>query len=94
VPEPAPDPPAQVLAAPAPAPPPPQVAPSPAAPALPAPRTDAQARAAVDALLCTAAEVLDMPPRALRPALAAVFQRMKELELTVEEAVRGVAAGS
>jgi hypothetical protein len=44
-------------------------------------------RDAVDALLCVAAEVLDVSPKVLRPAFDAVFTRMSESELTAADVV-------
>jgi DNA-binding transcriptional MerR regulator len=44
-------------------------------------------RDAVDALLCVAAEALDVSPKALRPAFDAVFARMSESELSAAEVV-------
>jgi DNA-binding transcriptional MerR regulator len=42
-------------------------------------------RDAADALVCVAAEALNMSPRALRPALVAVFARMREAGVTADE---------
>jgi DNA-binding transcriptional MerR regulator len=44
-------------------------------------------RDAVDALLCVAAETLDVSPKALRPAFVALFARMNESELTPADVV-------
>jgi len=44
-------------------------------------------RDAVDALLCVAAEALEVSPKALRPAFDAVFARMSESELSAAEVV-------
>jgi DNA-binding transcriptional MerR regulator len=82
---------------PPPPPPPPPVIEPPPPPPGPPPRTAASLREAVDALVCTLAEALDASPRALRPALALLFARMHEADVTAEQAarvVRGVADGA
>ena len=43
-------------------------------------------RLLADALVCAAAEVADVSPRAMRPALAAAFSRAREAGLTIEAA--------
>jgi len=56
------------------------VLPAPAGPPAPAPVPDR----IVDAVVCAAAEAMDMTPRAVRPAVAAAFAAARELGLTVE----------
>jgi len=51
------------------------------------PKGARELRDSVDALLCVAAEALDVSPKALRPAFATVFARMHESELTAAEVV-------
>jgi DNA-binding transcriptional regulator YdaS (Cro superfamily) len=89
-PAPAPAAPAPTLAAPAPTPAAPVPAPraAPAAPALARVATPPQA----DAVLCAAAERLDVSPRQLRPALAAAFARAAELGLAPDALARALAA--
>jgi len=59
-------------------PPPSRKAPEPApAPSPPSPR-------AADSVLCAAADVMNLPPRSVRPALTAAFVRARELGLSVE----------
>jgi hypothetical protein len=65
----------------APAPPP-----APAAPARPAPTT----RHLLDAVVCAAGDAVDVPVRALRPALFAAFVRAKDLGLGVDDLVAGL----
>jgi hypothetical protein len=62
------------------APPPP-----PAAPRLP------PLRQISHAVVCVAAEAMNLPPSALRPALYAAFRCARELGLSVEEAEKGLA---
>lgn len=57
------------------------------------PRSDASLREAIDALVCVAAEVLDISPRSVRPALAAVFARMHGAQLSAEDATRVMLPG-
>ncbi len=64
-------------------PPPPQNAPSPAPPA-PLPVDPKQARLLVDAIVCAAAESLDVSPRSVRAVLYAAFARAKETGLSIE----------
>ena len=40
---------------------------------------------AADAVVCVAAEVMNVPPAQLRPVLLAAFRRGRELGLTCEE---------
>ena len=49
-------------------------------------RRELSTRDAVDALVCIAAETLDVSPRGIRHALSAVFERMLETGVTVEDA--------
>jgi hypothetical protein len=66
------------VSAPAPAPPPPQPPPPP--------------EDVVDAVVCAAAEAIDVMPRTIRPALLAAFRRARRLGLdvaTVEKALGG-----
>jgi hypothetical protein len=64
-------------------PPPPQ-APVPAAPPAPPPIDPLQARLLVDAIVCAAAEALDVPPKNVRSVLHAAFARAKETGLPVD----------
>jgi|HubBroStandDraft_6_1064221.scaffolds.fasta_scaffold289055_1 hypothetical protein len=64
-------------------PPPPQ-APVPAAPPAPPPIDPLQARLLVDAIVCAAAEALDVPPKSVRGVLHAAFARAKETGLPVD----------
>jgi hypothetical protein len=57
----------------------PKAAPS-AAPRAPSPPSHL-----VDGVVCAACDVLDVVPRAMRPALAAAFRRARELGLRVED---------
>jgi DNA-binding XRE family transcriptional regulator len=63
-----------------PAPPPP--APAPAAPPI--------SDGVVDAVVCAAAEAMDMMPNEIRPGLLAAFARAKEIGLTVEVVERAL----
>jgi DNA-binding transcriptional MerR regulator len=58
----------------------------------PAPVRTPTTRHAVDAAVCAAAEVLDVSPRGLRAALAAVFRTLDEANVTLADAGRLVAA--
>ena len=71
-----PPPPPPPAPAPSPAPPPAPVAPAPPPPAPPPPGV-------VDAIVCAAAERMDVPPRTVRPGLLAAFARAEELGLDV-----------
>jgi DNA-binding XRE family transcriptional regulator len=76
---------------PPPRPPPPVSAPAPAPPPSPPPPEDV-----VDAVVCAAAEAIDVMPRTIRPALLAAFRRARRLGLdvaTVERALGGDASG-
>jgi hypothetical protein len=66
----------------APAPPP---APPPPAPPPPAPKPLPAIEDVVDAVVCAAAEAIDVLPKTIRPALKAAFARARRLGLTVEE---------
>ncbi len=66
------------------APPPPPQAPVPAAPPAPPPIDPLQARLLVDAIVCAAAEALDVPPKGVRGVLYAAFARAKETGLPVD----------
>jgi transcriptional regulator with XRE-family HTH domain len=57
-----------------------------------APATTLPRKYAVDAVVYAAAETADVPPRAMRPAVAAAFRRAAELGLTVESVLSGLAA--
>jgi transcriptional regulator with XRE-family HTH domain len=59
-------------------------APPPAAPAPPA-KPPPPLEDVVDAVVCAAAEAIDVLPKAIRPALRAAFARARRLGLTVEE---------
>jgi DNA-binding XRE family transcriptional regulator len=76
---------------PPPRPPPAVSAPAPAPPPPPPPPEDV-----VDAVVCAAAEAIDVTPRTIRPALLAAFRRARRLGLdvaTVERALGGDAGG-
>ncbi|MDP9001553.1 MAG: hypothetical protein M3O46_15745, partial [Myxococcota bacterium] len=47
-------------------------------------------RTLIDAVVCAAAEALDVSPRAVRPALLAAFARASELGLTLERSLEGL----
>jgi hypothetical protein len=56
-------------------------------PPVPAPRPDVAAtRNLADAIVCAAAEMADISPRVMRPALAAALGRAREAGLTLEGA--------
>jgi hypothetical protein len=59
-------------------------APPPAAPP-PAPKPLPAIEDVVDAVVCAAAEAIDVLPKTIRPALKAAFARARRLGLTVEE---------
>jgi hypothetical protein len=63
---------------------PPQAASVPAAPPAPPPIDPLQARLLVDAIVCAAAEALDVPPKSVRGVLHAAFARAKETGLPVD----------
>jgi hypothetical protein len=48
----------------------------------------------IDAVVCVAAETINVPSLALRPALLAAFQRARELGFTLEDAEKALAAGA
>ncbi|MHB8417684.1 MAG: helix-turn-helix domain-containing protein [Myxococcales bacterium] len=48
----------------------------------PAPPPDPTRREHADSVVCAAADVLQLPPSAVRPAVAAAFARASELEVT------------
>jgi hypothetical protein len=48
----------------------------------------------IDAVVCVAAETIDAPSKALRPALLAAFRRARELGFTIEEAERALDAAA
>jgi DNA-binding XRE family transcriptional regulator len=52
------------------------------------------AQRALDSILCAAADVLDLAPRIVGPALAAAFERMRELGVSVEDVERALASRS
>lgn len=61
------------------------VAPPPVAPP-PSPQQGAlPVTAVIDAVVCAAAEALDLPPGPVRSAVRAAFRRARELRLTVED---------
>jgi hypothetical protein len=72
--------------APAPAPPPAPLAPP---PPPPMPR-----HLAADAVVCVAAEAMNVPPVQLRPVLLAAFKRGRELGLSCEEVERALDGSS
>ena len=55
------------------------------------PRPAIQPKHAIDLLVYAAADAIDMPPRAMRVAMAAAFARAAEMGLTVEAVVEGLA---
>ena len=71
---------------PAPPPPPPPPPPAPLPPSRPLVRPEHL----VDALVLAAVEHTGSPPAAVRPLLAAVFQRGAEVGITMEEAARAL----
>jgi hypothetical protein len=56
--------------------------------AVPAPPSDPTRREHADSVVCAAADVLQLPPSAIRPAIAAAFARAGELEVTFAGLVR------
>ena len=68
-----------------PVPPPSPVAPSPVAAPPPLPIEDV-----IDAIVCAAAEAIDVPPKTIRPALLAAFTRARRLRLSVDDVERGL----
>jgi len=44
----------------------------------------------IDAVVCVAAETLDVPSRSLRPALHAAFKRARELGMSLEDAEKAL----
>jgi len=81
-----------VVVPPAPATPPPD--PTPPAPPERPPRDPSAERILADALVCAAAEMADVSPRLMRPALVAALARAREARLTVEEAHALLAAAT
>jgi len=63
----------------------------PIAPAQPAPVKPRLSALLVDAIVCAAAEALDVSPKSVRPALYAAFSRAMETELTLEEVTQRLA---
>jgi hypothetical protein len=70
-----------------PPPPPPPPAPPPPPPPPPPVRDLRAEQRLADALVCAAAEVADLSPRLMRPALAAAFARAHDAGLTLEAAL-------
>jgi hypothetical protein len=68
----------------APAPAPAKVAPAAPLPPAPTPIDPMSARLLVDAVVCAAAEALDVSPRSVRGALHAAFARAKETGLSID----------
>ena len=69
-------------------PPPPLPPPAPAPP----PRPAHAPRHLVDSIVCAAAEAMQSPPHAMRPALTAAFERAIALGMTAEDVLKGMAA--
>jgi hypothetical protein len=67
-----------------PAPAPAKVAPSAPLPPAPTPIDPMRSRLLVDAVVCAAAEALDVSPRSVRGALYAAFARAKETGLSID----------
>jgi DNA-binding XRE family transcriptional regulator len=64
----------------------------PAASAPPAaPRPAPSSRHMVDSIVCAAAEAMQTPPHAMRPALTAAFERAIALGMSAEEVLKGMA---
>ena len=63
--------------------------PLPALPPAPVARIPPHPRL-IDSVVCAAAELLAVPPQAVRPALYAAFQRAHELELDLETVVNSL----
>ena len=57
------------------------------------PPRDLTIRHAVDSAVCAGAEALDISPRGLRVALAAVFRTLEEANVTLANAARHVTGG-
>ena len=55
-----------------------------------APSAPMVSRDAIDSVLCAAADVLDLSPRAVRPALLAALTRASDLGLSVEALAAGL----
>jgi len=64
--------------------------PAPPAPPQPA-RPSPSAKHLVDSVVCAAAEAMQTPPHAMRPALVAAFERAAALGMTMEGALEGLA---
>jgi hypothetical protein len=63
----------------------------PAPPAPPAPeRTAPSSKHLVDSVVCAAAEAMQTPPHAMRPALVAAFERAVALGMTMEGVIEGL----
>jgi transcriptional regulator with XRE-family HTH domain len=62
--------------------------PSPMAPPPPPPPPPIADDVLVDAVVCAAAEAMELTPRAIRPAVLAAFRRASDARLTAEAVVR------
>jgi hypothetical protein len=65
-------------------PPPTPPAATPPPPASPAPQVSPVADGVVDAIVCAAAEAMDLMPREVRPGLLAAFERAREIGVPVD----------
>jgi transcriptional regulator with XRE-family HTH domain len=63
--------------------------PAPAAPPVPA-RPSPSSKHLVDSVVCAAAEAMQTPPHAMRPALVAAFERAVALGMTMEGVIEGL----
>ena len=63
--------------------------PSPPSPPVP-PRPVPTSKHLVDSIVCAAAEAMQTPPHAMRPALMAAFERAFALGMTAEEVLKGM----
>jgi hypothetical protein len=76
----------------APPPPPPPLPPVVAPPAPPPPPPRPPAEEMIDAVVCAAAEAMNMMPAEIRPGLLAAATRGRKLSMTMAEAERGLLA--
>jgi transcriptional regulator with XRE-family HTH domain len=58
---------------------------APVVPLAPSPASSLAPLDLVDIVVCAAADVIDVSPRALRPALLAAFRRARQIGLTLEQ---------
>ena len=73
-------------------PPAPEIALPPPAPPSPAPPPPPRPPEITNAVVCAAAEAMDLSPRALRPAIVAAFRCARALGLSVAEVEEGLSA--